>query len=217
MKVTHQNKKLLIILAGLLVFVAFYLSVYSYYNQLADELQIKVDGKQQYLAELQMRESNLPYYEEQIAIYEVEVEKALADYPSYISEEEIVLFIIELQDAIGTVFNSIGLSEPQLLTEFGGFIGNQESGLTQTFMSAYSVNTTTDTEIPYSSLINLIGFLYDYPKHTSIETINITADRQLDMLAISLDFEKRFLSYSEAPATDIDMPVVPMGPGNPFN
>ncbi len=215
MRITDRNKKLLIILSGVVIFIALFFGVYS-------PLAEAVRQNHEAIAQLRPRMDTLEEYNRNLTLYKAEnqriweyIQSETATYPAYIREEDFLLWILGLEDFVGYDLNMVAFSSASLLMEFPCYVAENGQQV-YTDMYAYRTATQTSGSLTYQQLKDALDYTYATTEPTAVEMVTISYDATTGQLSTAISLSKLFLQYQEAEYVPVPIPDVPLGVTNPF-
>lgn len=215
MHISKRDANLLLILLGILLFVAGYFTVYLPYQNKTEELQAEIAALQPTLSELKGYEEKLDSYKAGIDEMEGKIAAEMARFPSDVRPEDFVVYAIELEEKIGLDVTSLDFAEPALISQFDG-IKKDGSAYTVTPLTAYRYAATAKCSLSYEELKDLIRYINDTPLCTKLNNLSVSFDAESGELIGSVALDKYFVSSGSDPYVPTRVPSVRLGTGNLF-
>ena len=216
MKLSKKDAQLLIILGGLLVFLALYMLVFNHFQTKSDEVAQNIATLEPQLQELESEYANLATYQNGIEQYRSTVADKLNAYPADIKEEDLISYLMTMEARTGINLDSITFSGSTMLNEFPGVV-QQDGKDVSTTMDAYSVGTVVTGQMNYSQMKRVIDYLYSSPTQTSLNAISVSYNAETGGLTSSMDISRYYVSYPEASYVPEPLKDTPLGTSDPFN
>ena len=168
MKLTKRDVSVLLYLVAIISVFLAYQFYYSPTVTSAESVLTECSSLQEQVNELKAKVDNQPIYEAEIADMEEEIADVLDLYPSSISEEDIILYVKELNDELDMGINSVSFSSATpIYSVVGTGHADEYSFLAESI--TVSINYTTD----YDGLKRIVDYINDDPDHRVITSISI--------------------------------------------
>ncbi len=210
MKISKKDAQLLIILAGVLLFVGLYFGVHSTFQTKTTEVQTEIDSLMPELQALREHAANLEMYQEETAEAKEYAKEQLALYPAGIKEEDFLVWLLDFEDNIAQDISTVSFSQPSMMSEFNAYV---EVNGQSTFepVTAYSVSSAISTEFGYDTFKQGLDYIYNSPYRTSLESVSLSYSAETALLAASMNLNKYYITYPSAEYVQSPMPQVPIG------
>ena len=216
MKISKRDAQLLIILGGLLIFLALYLLVFNAFQTKADAAAQKNQSLQPQLQQLESEYASLATYQTGIEKYRTVVAQKLKAFPADIKEEDLISYLLAMENSTGISIDSVTFSGSTQLNEFAGVL--QKNGKdTSTTMDAYSVGTIVTGQMSYDQMKKTLAYLYASPTQTSLNSLSVSFNAETGSLLGSLDFSRYYVNYNDATYVPEPLPNTPLGVTDLFN
>ena len=216
MKLSKKDAQLLIILGGLLVFLALYMLVFNHFQTKSDEVAQNIATLEPQLQELESEYANLATYQNGIEQYRTGITDKLKAYPADIKEEDIMSYLITMESRTGIALTSITFNEAALLNEFPGVVPDGDKNVSTT-MDAYRVGAVVTGQMNYSQMKRAIDYLYSSPTQTSLNSIAVSYNAETGGLTGSLDISRYYVAYPGAVYAPEPLKDTPLGTTDPFH
>lgn len=215
MKITTKDKKLLLIAGGLILFLAVYMYIFTPLQDETTQMELSIERLERECKELEAQYDDVSTYEQMIEEYRVLNQEIIDMFPVYVKEEDVLVYLMNLQEANGLHLFSIGINNPTPVLEFDGMI--QVDGQDKkVHMTGRQVGVSTSTEFSYEEMKTLLNYIYATHSQTTLESMSISYDAGSDMLSSSLTFSKYSLEYDGAVYVPEELPEVEIGKEDPF-
>lgn len=140
-KITNRDKKILFILAGVLLIVLSYLLVFRPQMDKANERKIENEALQVRLDELLEMKTKQDFYESETARMKKEVAEYCRMFPADIKPEDGIMLARNMEGTLGIAVPSVGLGEKELIASMDGTNGEEETADDETLKEKGNENT----------------------------------------------------------------------------
>lgn len=210
MKISNKDAKLLYVVGGVLVFVLVYMYGFQPLQEKNAKLLSEIENLEKECDKLEIYYKNIDTYEAKIEEYREAVKQDLALFPADIKEEDIVVYLLNLQEANEIDLMSIEFEEPIDIVNFYGMMDVE--GVDQTTrMNGQKIGTVATAELTYKELKDVLQYIYDTQTQTTLEKVTVVYDEENDTLNGSLNFARYILNYEEAEYVPEILPDVAIG------
>ena len=216
MKISKRDAQLLIILGGLLVFLALYMLVFNHFQAKADAVAQNIATLTPQLQELENEYANLATYQNGIAEYRNTVAKKLGAFPADIKEEDVMSYLMTMEAQNGIKLDEITFSGTTPLNEFQGVVQKDGKDVPVT-MDVFSVGAVATGQMNYSQLKSVIDYLYPGPTQSSLNSVSVSFNSETGGLTGSLDINRYYITYDGANYVPEPLPDTALGTQDPFN
>ena len=210
MKIAKRDLKLLLILAGLLVFLLLYMLVF---NPLQSKISaVKAENAQlsAQVEDLEAKYLRLAEYEEGIKTSSETVKEILKNLPGDVKEEDILSYLLTMESRQGIRMESVTFNEPELVQEFD--VMTQVDGQDVAVPAgAYRASTVMTGSLNYPQAKNVINYFYESDKQTTLENATLTYNAESGKLTGTFQLAKYFVNFDGAEYVPERVPVVDMG------
>ena len=210
MKISNKDAKLLYVVGGLLLFGIAYVYGFQPLQEKNAKLLSEIENLEKECDKLEIYYKNIDTYEAKIEEYREAVKQDLALFPADIKEEDIVVYLLNLQEANEIDLMSIEFEEPIDIVNFYGMMDVE--GVDQTTrMNGQKIGTVATAELTYKELKDVLQYIYDTQTQTTLEKVTVVYDEENDTLNGSLNFARYILNYEEAEYVPEILPDVAIG------
>ncbi|MEF9971971.1 MAG: hypothetical protein RSD32_04180 [Oscillospiraceae bacterium] len=215
MKISKSDQRLLIIFAGIVIFVAAYLGIYNNLNAKADGINAEIAALEPRLNELRGYSDQLSTYQSGIdAIYK-SVTEELSGFPGDVRSEDLIMYVTALESSVGMKITQASFTPPEVISQFN--IPKSVDGKAALVpVAALKVGLSLSGDLDYLQLKKLIKFIYETPDSTALDSINISFNSETGGLSVAAEISKFFISSEDYAYAATQIPTVPKGTGNPF-
>ena len=216
MQVSIKDKKLILIGGGLILFLVVYMYVFTPLMNSANQMQTEIMRLERECRELEMQNTNAKEYEQKIIEYRVAIQEALKLFPADVKEEDVLAYLLNLQEANEIELFSIAFNEPVNVVNFDGVM-EVEGADKSVHMVGQQISTTATAELTYAKLKAVLNYIYETQTQTTLEGVTVVYDSKNDVLNGSFDFSRYTLNYDEAVYTPEVLPEVEIGQEDLFS
>lgn len=210
MKISNKDAKLLYVVGGLLLFGIAYVYGFQPLQEKNAKLLSEIENLEKECDKLEIYYKNIDTYEAKIEEYREAVKQDLALFPADIKEEDIVVYLLNLQEANEIDLMSIEFEEPIDIVNFYGVM-DVEGVDQETYMFGQKIGTVATAELTYKELKDVLQYIYDTQTQTTLEKVTVVYDEENDTLNGSLNFARYILNYEEAEYVPEILPDVAIG------
>ena len=210
MKIAKRDLKLLLILAGLLVFLLMYMLVF---NPLQSKISsVKAENAQlsAQVEDLESKYLRMAEYEEGIKDSRAYVKETLKRFPGDVKEEDILSYLLTMEARQGIRMESVTFNDPELVQQFNMMtqVDGQDVAVPA---GAYRASTMMTGTLTYPQAKNVINYLYESDKQTTLENVTLTYNAETGKLAGTFELSKYLINFDGAEYVPERVPAVDMG------
>ena len=210
MKIAKRDLKLLLILAGLLVFLLMYLLVFNPLQTKISDVKAENAQLSAQVEDLEAKYLRMAEYEEGIKASREYVNETLKSFPGDVKEEDILSYLLTMESRQGIRMESVTFNKPELVQQFDMMI--QKDGQDVAIPAgAYRANTVMTGTLDYPQAKNVINYLYASDKQTTLNNVTLTYNAETGKLAGSFQLDKYFINWDGAEYVPERVPVVDIG------
>ncbi len=211
----NDKKGLILSLVGAVVFAATFMFILLPLTQAAENLRFETQTLQDEIDILEMHLEKLPEYEQLTEQNKQYSREQLNHYPAYVSEEDTIIWVLDLEEMSQGEIASVSFTEPITISTFNGYapVGSDE---VLTSMTSFVKQSSLDGVFAYDGMKEAFDYIYNYDDRTSIDMVSMTYDATTAQLAVNLSVSKYYIEYNEAEYQPLPIPQVPIGNPNPF-
>lgn len=215
MKISNKDAKLLYIVGGLLLFVVVYMYVFTPLQEKSAQMKTEIESLEKECRELEIQYTSMDAYEAEIEEFRKSVSEDLKAFPADVKEEDIVAYLLNLEETNDIELMSIAINEPLQLANFVAVV-NTEGVDKNVQMTAKQIGTTAMAELSYGKLKSVLKYIYDTQTVTTLEKVTVVYDSEKKLLDGVFDFSRYALSYEDAVYTPEKLPNVTIGQSDLF-
>jgi|GEM_PF-1347988 len=231
-KISPKELNLLLILGGVLIFVVLYTYLFTPMQAKTADMQQDIASLEQKIKELEVHSAYAAKYQEKTEEFRKNINDKLAVYPADIKEEDMVAYLLKMEDATGIDVSSVAFAPAEELTSFQGVVnqkveidmGSEEEseeleklrqqGQTQevaTDMKVFRTGATVSAEMSYDYLKDTIKYIYSSAAQTTLDSISVSYSSETKKLNGSMNISRYYITYPEAVYTPEELPEVSIG------
>ena len=210
MKIAKRDLKLLLILAGLLVFLLLYMLVFNPLQTKISDVKEENAKLSEQVADLEAKYLRMAEYEEGIKNSRAYVKETLKSFPGDVKEEDILSYLLTMESRQGIRMQSVTFNDPVLVQQFD--LMDQVDGQDVAVPAgAYRASTVMTGTMNYPQAKNVINYFYNSDKQTTLETATLTYNAESGKLTGTFELAKYFISFDGADYVPERVPVVDIG------
>lgn len=216
MTISTRDKKLLLILLGVLVFLAAYLLVYNRFTEKADATREEIAALSPRLMVLRSHEANVNAYQNEIDQISGAVEAALAEFPSDVRTEDLILYGSGLESAVGMTVSAMAFSPAEVISRFNVPRAGEDGGVELIPYAALRTGLTVEGELNYTEFKRLVNYIYSTVQRTSLESVSLNYNAESGELSAAAQLAKYFVCGEEYVYEATRVPSFQAGVSDPF-
>ena len=210
MQITTKDKKLILMVGGLALFLIVYSYIFRPMQEKTFQMQSEIERLERECRELEIQNTNMEAYEEQIIEYRAAIADAMKLFPVDVKEEDVMSYLLKLQDKNEIELMSVAFNEPLTVVNFDGVI-SADGEDKMVHMIGQQVSTTASAELTYAKLKDVLNYIYETQTQTTLESVTVVYDSKKELLNGSFDFSRYTLNYDEAEYKPEKLPEVDLG------
>ena len=213
---TNRDKVLLLVLAGVLILFAVYMTVVKDYNAKRDAAEAQLAELTPQLQQLQEYEANQKNYAAKTTKMGNEIATQMQRFPNDIRSEHIILNAKTLQDALGIKIQSVGSEPAALLSSFQLPLKDESGQYVMQNVYAFTTGENIQCTMGYDQFKSLLDFIYAQNERTALKSISVTYDSETGGLSGTAAITKYFIVPEKYVYTKANTEGVQQGVTNPF-
>ena len=190
MKLTDRDKKLLYIVAGLLLVFCAYFFGFRNLSSKNEDLESELSKKNTVYNNLRVMAMKKADYLEDTEKFNNEYTTLLSRFDSGYSQEYSIMFLKELEDNTGCWLSQVGLAQTQKIYDFGNTVSSNPTGSGNagyaTDYKGYSTTLTLTYQASYDEFKDLINYLNTYKYKCVINSVSSSYNAESDTVSGSL-------------------------------
>lgn len=210
MQITTKDKKLILMVGGLALFLIVYSYIFKPMQEKTFQMQSEIERLERECRELEIQNTNMEAYEEQIIEYRAAIADAMKLFPVDVKEEDVMSYLLKLQDKNEIELMSVAFNEPLTVVNFDGVM-SADGEDKMVHMIGQQVSTTATAELTYAKLKDVLNYIYETQTQTTLESVTVVYDSKKELLNGSFDFSRYTLNYDEAEYKPEKLPEVDLG------
>lgn len=210
MKLAKHDVKLLLVLAGLLIFLASYLLVFNPFQERTAAVEARISELQPQVQALEEDYLRLAEYEQGIETSRGNVADALKTFPADVKEEDILSYLLTMEGRENIRMESVTFMDPELVRQFDAVVEKDGQDVPET-MDVYRASTVMTGTMNYPQAKSVIDYFYDSPKQTVLENAALTFNAETGLLTGTFQLGKYFIQWPDATYTPERVPSVDRG------
>lgn len=213
---TNRDKILLLVLAGVLILFAVYMTVVKDYNAKRDAAEAQLAELTPQLQQLQEYEANQKNYAAKTTKMGNEIATQMQRFPNDIRSEHIILNAKTLQDALGIKIQSVGSEPAALLSSFQLPLKDESGQYVMQNVYAFTTGENIQCTMGYDQFKSLLDFIYSQNEYTALKSVSVTYDSETGGLSGTAAITKYFIVPEKYVYTKANTEGVQQGVTNPF-
>ena len=210
MKIAKRDLKLLLILAGLLVFLLLYMLVFNPLQTKIDAVEARNAQLSAQVEDLEAKYLRMAEYEDGIKNSREFVKETLKSFPGDVKEEDILSYLLTMEARQGIHMQSVTFNDSELVQQFN--MMTQVDGQDVVVPAgAYRATTVMTGSLNYPQAKNVINYLYDSDKQTTLEGVTLSYNAEGGKLTGTFELAKYFVDFDGAEYVPERIPVVDLG------
>lgn len=210
MRIAKRDLKLLLILAGLVIFLLLYMLVFNNFQARTDAVEAKIAQLEPQVQELEGHYLRLAEYESGIEDGRKNVNELLKSFPADVKEEDVLSYLLTMEAHEGIRMESVTFNTPELVQEFSAALEKDGADALVT-TDIYRSSTVMSGSMTYPQAKNIINYFYDSPKMTHLENATLTYNAETAMLTGTFQLAKYFVTWDGAEYKPERVPSTSLG------
>ena len=213
---SNRDKVLLLVLAGVLILFAVYMTVVKDYNAKRDAAEAQLAELTPQLQQLQEYEANQKNYAAKTTKMGNEIATQMQRFPNDIRSEHIILNAKTLQDALGIKIQSVGSEPAALLSSFQLPLKDENGQYVMQNVYAFTTGENIQCTMGYDQFKSLLDFIYSQNEYTALKSVSVTYDSETGGLSGTAAITKYFIVPEKYVYTKANTEGAQQGVTNPF-
>ncbi|MGM9521962.1 MAG: hypothetical protein ACI3VB_05730 [Oscillospiraceae bacterium] len=210
MKIAKHDVKLLLVLAGLLIFLASYLLVFNPFQKRTQEVKSRINELQPQVQALEEDYLLLAEYEDGIETSRANVAELLKFFPADVKEEDVLSYLLTMEAHENIRMESVTFMDPELVRQFDAVLEQDRQDVIET-MEVYRTSTVMTGTMSYPQAKNVIDYFYASPMQTNLENVALTFNAETGLLTGTFQLVKYYIKWPGATYTPEQVPTVERG------
>ena len=215
MKLEKRDLKLLLILAGLVIFLLLYLLVFNPAQTRLQEIEARSSQLTAQVQELETQYLHMADYEAGIDAGRKNVRELLESFPGDVKEEDILSYLLTMEAKEGIHMESVTFNPPEIVQSFPAVLEQSGQDVAAEVEACRASPVMTGT-LTYPQAKNVIDYFYASPRQTTLENATLTYNAESGQLTGTFQLAKYFIRWDGAEYIPERVPVVDIGLGDLF-
>lgn len=237
---SSKDKKLLIMLAGILFMALSYFTMYRGNVTKAENLRAENAILNARVSELEAVQDKCPQYESDMETMNAGIEQIIDQFPVYLREENNIMDVVHLEDETNVFVSSLTIADPVIVDtstasqgtdasadaaepDAAGDASADTAGTTDAAVSAdvglyklFDIVSTVIFDADYDGMKDMVSFIAGADDPMSVEQISMTFNSANGLLSGTMDFNTYYLFGQDKAYVPAEIPAIPHGVDNIF-
>lgn len=242
---SSKDKKLLIMLVGILFMAFSYFTMYRGNVTKAENLRAENVTLGARVSELEAVQDKCPQYESDMETMNAEIDRIIDQFPVYLREENNIMDVVHLEDEANVFVSSLTIADPVIVDTSAASQGTDASadaaetdaaadaaedaaaadtaGTTDAAVTAdvglyklFDIVSTVIFDADYDGMKDMVSFIAGADDPMSVEQISMTFNSANGLLSGTMDFNTYYLFGQDKAYVPAEIPAIPHGVDNIF-
>lgn len=242
---SSKDKKLLIMLVGILFMALSYFTMYRGNVTKAENLRAENVTLSARVSELEAVQDKCPQYESDMETMNAEIDRIIDQFPVYLREENNIMDVVHLEDEANVFVSSLTIADPVIVDTSAASQGTDASadaaetdaaadaaedaaaadtaGTTDAAVTAdvglyklFDIVSTVIFDADYDGMKDMVSFIAGADDPMSVEQISMTFNSANGLLSGTMDFNTYYLFGQDKAYVPAEIPAIPHGVDNIF-
>lgn len=242
---SSKDKKLLIMLVGILFMALSYFTMYRGNVTKAENLRAENVTLGARVSELEAVQDKCPQYESDMETMNAEIDRIIDQFPVYLREENNIMDVVHLEDEANVFVSSLTIADPVIVDTSAASQGTDASadaaetdaaadaaedaaaadtaGTTDAAVTAdvglyklFDIVSTVIFDADYDGMKDMVSFIAGADDPMSVEQISMTFNSANGLLSGTMDFNTYYLFGQDKAYVPAEIPAIPHGVDNIF-
>lgn len=241
---SSKDKKLLIMLVGILFMALSYFTMYRGNVTKAENLRAENVTLSARVSELEAVQDKCPQYESDMETMNAEIDRIIDQFPVYLREENNIMDVVHLEDEANVFVSSLTIANPVIVDTSAASQGTDASadaaetdaaadaagdasadtaGTTDAAVTAdvglyklFDIVSTVVFDADYDGMKDMVSFIAGADDPMSVEQISMTFNTANGLLSGTMDFNTYYLFGQDKAYVPAEIPAIPHGVDNIF-
>ena len=201
MKITKRDIGVLMILVGILVAFLVYQTSFKTIMEEVEALQNEQNSLRAQIKDLEPVKANAPFYQNEMARYEKEIDELVAKYPVDIIYEDGIMYIVNLKEEVDVDFTTLTVT-PAATNVISTVEGNAKR-----YSLTCAVENVSYEADDYESLKALLTYIYSSEEFkNTITSVAMSFDDEEGSISGSMNVNMYVLSDGSRIYTPVEIP-----------
>jgi hypothetical protein len=191
-----RTVKYMLMLLGLVIFLAAYFLVYMDFTDRTDKLTSESRSLSDRLGVLQGYDAQRTDFETGIEADKAKIAGALSKYYTLQTPEDFIMLATAMENAFGVSFSGLSFEEPVFISEITALddAGDYISPAATRTLTGYGLTATLEGTMTYAQMKDVLDYIYKQADATSLDTVELSYDSTTGLLLGSLVIDKYYLT-----------------------
>ena len=239
---SSKDKKLLIMLVGILFMALSYFTMYRGNVTKAENLRTENVTLSARVSELEAVQDKCPQYEADMETMNAEIDRIIDQFPVYLREENNIMDVVHLEDEANVFVSSLTIADPVIVDTSAASQGTDASAETDAAADAAEDAAAADTagttdaavtadvglyklfdivstvifDADYDGMKDMVSFIAGADDPMSVEQISMSFNSANGLLSGTMDFNTYYLFGQDKAYVPAEIPAIPHGVDNIF-
>lgn len=241
---SSKDKKLLIMLVGILFMALSYFTMYRGNVTKAENLRAENVTLSARVSELEAVQDKCPQYESDMETMNAEIDRIIDQFPVYLREENNIMDVVHLEDEANVFVSSLTIADPVIVdtstasqgtdasadaaetdaaADAAGDASADTAGTTDAAVTAdvglyklFDIVSTVVFDADYDGMKDMVSFIAGADDPMSVEQISMTFNSANGLLSGTMDFNTYYLFGQDKAYVPAEIPAIPHGVDNIF-
>ena len=214
MKISKRDINLLLVVLGLIIFGVSYYFIANNFKDLRDITNTEISTIQPEYDQLQIHISKQKEYIAKTREYQTSIRDMLIEYPSKVTEEEYLVWIIDWAEKNNIDVNSATVEPEVQLDTFKSYVLGENAEFVAKDITTGTMRAAMTTVCDYNDLKNAVNEYF--VDKTQLNLVSLSYNNMTGFLDVTFDTSKHFITWEDAPYDRVDMPSTTIGQHNLF-
>lgn len=215
MNLSKRDQKLILMLLGLAVFLAAYLSICKPLNNKKADMAVQITTLQAQVDLLNSYAASTAAYQGEINKIGDKISAELSKYPGDIRSEDLIMYTTELEEKIGISADNISISSPEVVSKLSL---PEKSGDSYELvpMAVIKTGLTVNCTMSYAQMKALLDYVNKSSGKASLADVTVNYDSSSGKLLGTVTINKYFIASANYSYSKTSIPAVALGTDDPF-
>ncbi len=208
-----RTVKYILMLLGLVIFLAGYFLVYMDYAARTDELTAEIGTLTDRLGVLESYNARLNEFQTGIEANKTEIGDVLGSYYSVETPEDFIMLATAMEDAVGVSISSLSFEEPIYISEIlaAEDAGDYTAPVTTRTLTGYGVTASMEGAMTYSEMKEVLAYIGSQVDATHLNAVEMSYDATTGLILGSLVIDKYYIEGRDIEEHQINVPYTDIG------
>lgn len=210
---SKKSVKYVLIIIGLLIFLATYFLVFIDFSDKTDALNTEITALNQKLDQVNGYFAEIATYKSSIEEDKLAVNSTLSKYNSVDTPEDFIMFAIDLEDKKELDVNALSFTKPTPIYTIMAVKDTDDYTvpLEPTLLTGYKVSSTMSSSMNYDQMKAALDFIYSQKTVTVLDSLSINFDSATGLILGNMIIDKYFVTGRDIQAHQAVVPYTDIG------